>query len=261
MEAHIALGGEFVRVKGGWSLGRVRHERPNNVRGPVRGFSRQSRKRLFDFFAGLDRSGPGPTLLLTLTYPDVAYNEDWGIWKAHLQAFIRRFKRWYPGVAFVWRLEVKPRLSGEHIGEVMPHFHLLVFGLAAVNKEWLSRAWYEVVGSGDPKHLAAGTNCKRVKTWRGAVGYLAKDMAKIAISVIPTGRVWGVIARAALLIRMVEVALSPEQFYRLRRVLRAWLSKRLKVKRLKWGRGRCDGLTCYMPAADAVRLLAFVASI
>ncbi|MBI5849316.1 MAG: hypothetical protein HZB31_15450 [Nitrospirae bacterium] len=37
-----------------------------------------------------------------------------------------------------------------------PHFHILVTGI--IDRQELSRMWFDVVGSGDPRHLQAGTS-------------------------------------------------------------------------------------------------------
>jgi hypothetical protein len=242
--SEVALGGQFIKVSGE-HVGR----RGGGLRGSVCGFSKASRKRALDFFNKLDRRGSVPTLFVTLTYPG-SFSPYWQDWKADLRAFLERFKRRYPGVALFWRLEFQQRGA--------PHFHLLVFGLEQVSIEWLSQAWYEVVGSGDHRHLQAGTQVQRVKSWRMACYYLAKYVAKVEAVSEPTGRIWGVVNRSALLVRVVEVVLSPAQFYRLRRVLRSWL-ERVRGRRLWYGRGRGDGLTCYIPSDDALRLLSWSA--
>jgi len=43
---------------------------------------------------------------------------------------------------------------------------------------WVSRAWYEAVGSGDDKHLRAGTSVEQVRSWRGVASYTSKYIAK-----------------------------------------------------------------------------------
>ena len=253
-QAEIALGGSFAKVK---SVGAAR--RGGGRRGPICGFSRQARKRMFDVGNSIPRDGVQPTKFVTLTYSDASFGQSWEKVKRDLRAFRCRLERRYGKVPYIWRLEVKPRLSGDHVGEFFFHVHLLVFGLEQMDKGWVSTTWYEIVGSGDPDHLAAGTNVKPVRDWRGAYGYLSKDMAKEQTTDVPTGRVWGVVNKALLLIRLVAVGLSGVQFYRLRRLMRKWLSKKLG-KKVKWAKGRSGGLTCYMDSAAALRLLAFVAA-
>jgi hypothetical protein len=251
MQARIAIGGEFLQLKG--TGRRVSRER-EYCRGPVCGFSPKSRRRLFDLFASMDRRRSAPELFVTLTYSDLSYGLEWEAWKGHLQAMIRRLKRRYPSIAFVWRLEVKPRLTGDHAGELMPHFHFLVWNVDSIDVDWLRVSWSDVVGTGDTIRV----NVRRVSGWRGACSYISKDMAKVEMSVIPTGRVWGVIGKAYLAIRIIAFDLTHDQFYRMRRVLRSWLRRRLGRCKITWAVHRGDGLTCYIPYGCGLRLLAWL---
>jgi len=62
-----------------------------------------------------------------------------------------------------------------------PHFHLVVMGVPFLARQWLSRAWYQIVGSDDPRHLRAGTQVQRCKSTRKAhQSYAAKYVAKIS---------------------------------------------------------------------------------
>jgi hypothetical protein len=69
-----------------------------------------------------------------LTFPDCEYRENSRVMadraKGCLDAFFKRLKRVSPGAAGLWRLEWMPRKTGVHVGKLMPHFHLLVWGLA-----------------------------------------------------------------------------------------------------------------------------------
>jgi hypothetical protein len=201
----------------------------------------------------MDRRGAAPALFVTLTYSDLSYGSQWETWKEHLQAITRRLKRRHPGIAFVWRLEVKPRRTGDHVGELMPHFHFLVWNVDAIDVDWLRGSWSEIVGTGDTIRV----NVKRVSGWRGACSYLSKDMAKVGVTDVPTGRVWGVIGRAFLAIAVMAFDLAPRQFYKMRRVLRSWLRRRLDRHKIPWARRRWDGLTCYIPYQAGLSVLAW----
>jgi len=148
---------------------------------------------------------------------------------------IMRLERRYPGIVLIWRLEFQERGA--------PHFHLLVFNVERIDILWLSRAWFEVVGSGDIRHLKAGTQVQQVKSWRGVLYYVGKYLAKAAGVSFATGRVWGVIG--GLPVVLVVIPLSLCQFYRVRRVLRGWLQRRLN-RRVWWGCGRGQGLKVYL---------------
>jgi hypothetical protein len=251
MQVQLAKGGEFLKLRG---EGASSSQDRSYCRGLVKGFSAKSRRRLFDFFASLDRRGSAPEIFVTLTYSDLSYGSQWETWKGHLQAIARRLKRQHPGIAFVWRLEVKPRQTGDHVGELMPHFHFLVWNVDAIDVDWLRASWTEIVGTGDTVRV----NVKRVSGWRGACSYLSKDIGKLGYSDVPTGRVWGVIGRAFLAIEIIAFDLTSREFYAMRRVLRGWLRRRLD-KRIGWAKRRGNGLTCYIPYACGLRLCAWVA--
>src|SRR5205823_1017705 len=132
-----------------------------HVRGQINGFSFAARRRLLRLCAEVDRRECRLLpLFVTLTYPSV-WPADPADWKRQLDRFFHRLKRGWPDAAAIWRLEFQRRGA--------PHFHLLVFGLEFLPATWVAAAWYEIVGSGDLKHLQAGTQVVRVKSWRGVM--------------------------------------------------------------------------------------------
>jgi hypothetical protein len=112
-------------------------------------------------------------------------------------------------------------------------------GRLAVNKDrarlmsfcdWASLAWYEVVGSNNRDHLAAGLRVERVKSWGGVMSYCAKYMAKADchfLQHVEFGRSWGIFNRKCVpWAKMVELELDTEVGVRLRRVARHYLERR-----------------------------------
>lgn len=134
----------------------------------VSGFSAGSRLRLLHLLGTVKKSEM-PTFL-TLTYPNTWPNPT--DCKRHLDTFTKRLFRHSPNCSFIWKLEFQKRGA--------PHFHLLCWGLdrSPGFRHWLSTTWYEVVDSGDIKHLHAGTQCADVRSWRGVMSYAAKYMGK-----------------------------------------------------------------------------------
>jgi hypothetical protein len=212
----------------------------------VADFSAGSRRRLMRLLASVNKLVSFMPLFLTLTYPG-EWPADPARWKRDLEAWGRRLGRKYPEMSAVWRLEPQKRGA--------PHYHLLVFGVDRVDAGWLARSWYEVVGSGDLRHLQAGTRVERVKSWRGVMSYASKYLAKLGggFEVEHVGRWWGVWNRGKLPVELVEVALTFKQFYELRRVLRRYLVGQ-GVKRGVGGRWR--GLTVFLEWDVGARLLA-----
>jgi len=64
------------------------------------------------------------------------------------------------------------------------------------SQDWLSERWFEIVGSNDPKHLAAGAAWEVIEKPDGAARYVAKESYKTFQKQVPkafqnVGRFWG----------------------------------------------------------------------
>jgi len=155
------------------------------VRGKVKKFSKRSRSRLMRTLAKINkRILP---LFITLTYP-AEFPADPQVYKADLDKFFKRLKYRFPEFACIWKLEFQKRGA--------PHYHLLVWGLSIHCKQLISLLWYEVVGSGDDKHLKAGTQVQKIRSWRGVMSYASKYMGKLETGDGGlSGRFWGVSGR------------------------------------------------------------------
>lgn len=203
-----------------------RAQKAGGERGEVKGFSVASRRRLVerlqsvawaDLAAKGKRSARARGLFLTLTYPDQypaawSWDEQMGATvdcidaakvKRDIDAIGKRLARWPDFQGVVWRLEIEPRKSGTRAGRWAPHFHLVAVFSEAVSvrhfRRWLSGAWAQVVGSGDPRHLKAGTRADRLYN-EGAgrlAGYVAKYCAKgtEAPAEVWRGRWWGEVGK------------------------------------------------------------------
>ena len=174
-----------------------------SVRGEISQFSRESRKRMLDTLCQL-RSDAILPQFITLTYPK-EFPHDSAEWKRHLDNFWKRIIRLYPQASAVWKLEPQDRSA--------PHYHLLAYGFpfTRVFKRLVSRIWYDVVGSGDIKHLRAGTEVEPIRSLRGVKAYASKrymgkelssDVLRVCAETVSgwsnPGRFWGVLNRAFL---------------------------------------------------------------
>ena len=173
---------------------------PVGVRGAVKGFSRGSRRRMtkrimrvpFASFTSPKGADVVTGLFACLTYPK-EYTRDHKVYQRHLDVFIRRLKRNWPYLGSISKLEFQKRGA--------PHFHLVVLFKSPVIlpnfRAWLSQAWYEVVDSGDEKHLEAGTEAHGLYIPGDGGGaarlmqYLCKYITKESEADFETGRVWG----------------------------------------------------------------------
>jgi hypothetical protein len=170
-------------------------------------------------FATMNRDVLSGSLLVTLTYPR-SFPTEPSISKRHFHAFSKRLLRAYPTSSATWKLEYQTRGA--------PHYHLIVSGISFLERTWLSKAWYEVVGSGDPRHLRAGTQVERCDSTRQALAYAAKYCAKVSTGapVAHVGRFWGVIGRANLDQSVIRWPLDRSGHARLSRFIRNLVGSR-----------------------------------
>lgn len=192
---------EVEVMEGGFRLvkafeAKKKNQSGGSVRGKIKGFSKKSRNRMLRRLMKLKwdeiKSGKHSEMVngvfVTLTYPS-DYSQNWEVWKAHLRALRERIRREFGDLPGLWKLEFQERGA--------PHFHVLLYFPEGISiswiRPWFSRNWFEVVGSGDPKHLKAGTNVGRVHGKAGKLmRYLSKYLAKAQAVERPTGRIWGV---------------------------------------------------------------------
>ncbi len=214
-------------------------------RGSIVSYTRQSRKRLLEYFNSLDRSKVEETpLFLTLTYPE-QFPTDIAQSKAHLFAFVKRITRRYRDAAMVWRLEWQVRGA--------PHYHVLLFNVPFLPHQDVAAWWSDTVNSGDARHLAAGTRVERIRGWTGVIFYASKYLGKLGDvpANVKPGRLWGVCNRRNMPRTLLVQEVAWQSFYALRRTL--WL--RGDNQGVPHGRkARFVGMTVFLPTSDATRL-------
>ncbi|MDP9440347.1 MAG: DUF4663 domain-containing protein [Actinomycetota bacterium] len=213
------------------------------------GLSDKSRRKFLRMIAEIDwdaLKGSGTKVFfLTTTYPE-AWPEDPATCKAHLRSLLKRLERRYgPSCASFWRMGIQGRTAW--------HFHVLLFlppspGLLKEVREFTASAWWEVCGKISEGHRRAGTSVQELRIWRAmnrAGRYLARkeqfpeDLA--------TGRIWGVRHAEHIPVRREIVAVSLEDFYRIRRAYRRLARKK--------GTGRVRNMTVFVRHRTVVRLL------
>lgn len=204
-------------------------------RGVCVGFGKRPRRRMMEALAKIRNVVGGH--FLTLTFPDAVWQyfsaDDQGgmahYAKEKLHALEKRLTARFPAVGGIWRLEFQDRKSGALLGTFVPHFHILAFGIEgahlALLQRWLSDVWFDVVGSGDEKHLRAGTNCRELSSRRHAAAYVSKYVGKEESDEYAAGRRWGTFG---LLDQSgsLTVDLSIDQLVQFKRLVRRWLRSR-----------------------------------
>lgn len=185
----------------------------------IKGFSKGSRRRLLRLVASIRRNQL--STFATLTYPD-EFARDPKEYKRHLDNIFKRILRKYPNAVIIWRMEAQTRKSGKNMGEIAPHFHLLIWNVPSDEmRKLLPLAWYEVVGSGDERHLRAGTSVEPVRSSNGVMYYTSKYIAKADNYILPGwGRYWGVVNRDMLLEIQGEIEVIDIDDYTAKTVLR-----------------------------------------
>jgi hypothetical protein len=251
----ISEGGQLVELKR--KLGDKPTELGKSRGDVIDGYTRESRNRFIKILLSINYAAMGSPFYYTLTYPG-EYSNDPRQWKRDLDTFRKRLKRQYPDYCGTWRLEPQKRGA--------PHFSGFLWGcddLGTVRgKKWFSRQWYEVVGSGDEKHLRAGTGISREIMIDTRIFYMAKYQTKTEKGGMkqefdyPVGRYWGIFERKKLAIKNEEFEIDRELYFKLRRVMKKKLEKRLtKNKFREVVKGKQNGLWVKMSNRDIEKLL------
>jgi hypothetical protein len=163
----------------------------------VTDFSNAARLRMLKRMATVHWESVGPSLFVTLTYPDecaVTTKEQ----RTRQRSRLLRDMENYLGKEFgaLWRIEWQVRKSGSLMGTMVPHVHLIVFGLRFIPYPVVNKLWRVVLGAVG----ALRTDVRRIKGQRDVARYVAKYAAKVNPDrslVIPSylnieGRHWGI---------------------------------------------------------------------
>ena len=161
------------------------------TRGEVTEFTDKSRARLA--FVASNTTVTFRTMI-TLTYPR-EYPEDGHTVKSHLRQFLQAWRRYTHNASYLWFLEFQSRGA--------PHFHILTDYPTPSRRadrkslqRWVSQRWYDICGTGDTRHLAAGTRTERLRSPEGGAHYAVKYAQKMKQKHVPelyrnVGRFWG----------------------------------------------------------------------
>jgi hypothetical protein len=194
--AHIS---PFVEWTAGASLLKVSRGIPQEQngggkRGKVKGFSFASRRRLMQTIARIRRDALLPDFV-TLTYPSEFPSPIKS--KKHLDKFLKRLRRAFPGVGLIWKLEPQERGA--------PHYHLLIWGSDQFElRKFIPYAWHDIAGDNDKNHLLfhlgmlGNEPCvNAVRSWRGVWAYASKYLGKTfdvaGWNEVYPGRFWAVV--------------------------------------------------------------------
>jgi len=196
----VTVQGKMFRLQHRLSKIQARGGKP---RGQIRGFTDASRLRLLRYIATVKWNEIQSALLCTLTYPDeIAARSPRRRTQDRLHFFAKVERKIGVKIPALWRLEWKDRLSGRYKGKLVPHFHLLLFGVPFIAWQDVRRWWGEVLQFSG--RLA--TDIRRANTATLVALYAAKYAAKRSPSssldnqsyVNRGGRCWGIFRKASV---------------------------------------------------------------
>jgi hypothetical protein len=190
-------------------------------RGSILGLSERSRQRfLFQAFnASCDWFA-----YIVLTYPKEFPNDG-----KKVREHRRQFGQWLTrhGYKFMTFLEFQKRGA--------PHLNVIIDGW--LDKDLLSKTWFDVVGSGDPKHLLAGTRIEFCGTSERVQAYAAacysaekKKQKTVPDDYKEVGRFW---TSSRGLVRPVKqaIGLPDKEMLSKVRILRKYTESQIKPRR------------------------------
>jgi hypothetical protein len=171
-----------------------------------------------------------------LTYPN-EFPNDGLLVKKHFHKLRMRLN--YREYKYIWILEFQ--------GRGAPHFHMLLN--KEIDKDVLASMWFDIVGSGDAKHLKRGVHVGVIRSKEKMAGYFATYLSKQDQKLVPetfqnVGRFWGA-SRNLLTCTVKKYYGNPEDIKALKkqmRPMRRWHNgqkrswskkKKFKVKGLK----------------------------
>lgn len=159
--------------------------------------SQQSRMRLLKLINRIDHDKYFYNLFVTVTYPPNGNYSDHKERSKHRYLFMRSVEshlgRPCPSL---WRQEWKVRQSGDDYGCLVPHFHLMIFGVQFIPHRKINQWWKTASGASG----YVRTDVRRVQGSESAGRYLAKYVSKPDASLVISayrnnpsfGRAWGI---------------------------------------------------------------------
>lgn len=147
----------------------------NATRGAIGVFSNGARRRMLDRINAIDWSSVRRGLFLTFTYPDLFKDrkvkertqDRYLMWR-YLEKHMDR------KVPILWRTEWKLRKTGKHVGQLMPHHHLVAFEYEYLPCATWNAWWKQTLGWDD----YVNTDVRMLKDGQHAAKYISKYVAK-----------------------------------------------------------------------------------
>jgi len=214
-------------------------------------FSQASRLRMLREIAQINWNTGTRFSLITLTYPDQLVKRTMERQTVDRSRFVRDLERTVGRpLSMLWRKEWKPRLSGQHQGQLACHWHLLAFGIPWVAHDHVRALWRNVLAHGGN----VATDIREAPSGERAAFYASKYCAKASscsldnVSYLNTrfGRPWGFLRKTGIVYYKPKIIrdLSPAEFA---------LVKHLAAASWKGiSRNAAQGFSLFGPCGDAI---------
>ena len=238
-------------------------------RGKVINFSSKSKLRLLKSIRNTDCILKS---FVTLTYPR-KFASNGRLVKQHFNNFLTQLRKYYGNFNYAWVLEFQKRGA--------PHFHIIIdksvkiltstgAGNLASNTSFMSEIWYNIVNSGDSRHLRYGVDIQPVTDPNtfALASYFSKYMTKEGQKDVPfyyrdVGRFWGV-SRSFTVVKNILILRSEDakffikvlnHYYRLRQEKNRYLgTNKSKSYRFKVSGFIFDSKAIFSKVLSQVRL-------
>lgn len=231
---------------------------PRRQKGDITTFSRSARRNLIRKMMRVERHEISVPIFVTLTYHE-RYPSQNAPLKKELGRFLQAIRRLPATFHYLWRIEWQKRGA--------PHFHLLLWHDdpeyewdVQAFKGWSLRTWHRVCSSRSAAHARKGAHVELCNTWSKAMSYVCKYLGKSDVpdDIEFRGRHWGA-SNSLPLDAQLEVEISLEEFYVLRRLIRKWLAKKGEGGR-RYARVLRNGNSLHvnLPFATVIRLLDYI---
>jgi len=225
----------------------------------IKEFSPRSRVRLLKLVSRLDISQEKYPVFITLTFAQKYPSPQQA--KEYMRLFVRKLnRRSSREISAIWRLEFQERGA--------PHFHLIVFGMDYIKKEYVAKLWANTIGkkywdTSKDEPAYPFTRIEGVQQHRKLIYYVSKYVAKAdpkpegqgsacgfnsVLYMDAIGRFWGVIKRNIL--PMAEIKRIVKEFGH-------WLDELRKLCKefYPWINDEASGFHVYMDRPDNFILL------
>jgi len=145
-------------------------------RGKIKGFTKGARLRMLRMIASIKWESVRHGLFITLTYPDSCAERTIRERSTDKYLFMRYIEKHLgKKVGAIWRLEWEVRKSGSRKGQLIAHYHLIVFGIRYIPKEVIRSFWRCVLRADGPLM----TWVDGVTTGRKLARYVGKYCSKL----------------------------------------------------------------------------------